>query len=146
MKKVIIAAFVLVAIIVGINVIGFAGEAASVVREEVSPRAVQEKYEWFKRSKAAMDARLASIEVFKSQIEAVRNDYPNPTDRPRDIRTEMNQWRREVAGIVASYNTMASEYNSQHAMWNYAFADFGTLPAGVTDTLPRTFGEYRYTF
>ena len=74
MKKVIIAAFAIVAIIVGVNVLGFVGEVAQVVREEVSPRAVQEKYEWFKRSKAAMDAKLASIEVYKSQVEAVSTD------------------------------------------------------------------------
>jgi len=133
-------------LVVVFQIFGFVGEAIEVVQEETSPRAVQEKYEWFKRTKAVLDAKVADIEVFRSQIEAVQRDYPDVTQRPRDVRISFNQWRREAVGIVASYNGLASQYNAQHAMWNYRFADFGKLPAGVADTLPREFGQYRYRF
>ena len=150
MKKIIIAVVLCGLVVVGLSILGFVGryvgEAVEVAVEETSPRAVQEKYEWFKRTKAALDAKVADIEVFKTRIEGIKRDYPDPLDRPRDVRQNMNQWRTEIAGVIASYNQLASRYNAQHAMWNYRFADFGKLPSGVADTIPRTFGEYRYTF
>lgn len=53
-----------------------------------------------------------------------------------------NRWSQEVAGIKASYNSLAAEYNSQMSKFNWQFAEKGKLPPGATDPLPREFKPY----
>ena len=51
-------------------------------------------------------------------------------------------WHSEVAGIKASYNSLAAEYNSQMAKFNWQFCNAGTLPQGATEVLPREHKPY----
>lgn len=41
-----------------------------------------------------------------------------------------------------SYNSLAADYNSQMAKFNWRFANKGDLPPGATDPLPREFKPY----
>jgi len=147
MKK---AAFVVLVILVliAIPIVGFVcswvGEAAQVVKEEVSPRAIQAKYEWFKNTAAACDERRASIKVYESKLTNLEEDYEGISRREWD-RTDketMSLWQQEVAGIKASYNILASKYNAQMAKWNWRFCEAGRLPEGATEVLPREFKPY----
>ena len=61
---------------------------------------------------------------------------------PREDREQFNLWEQEVAGIKASYNMLAADYNAQMAKFNWAFAERGKLPEGATDPLPREYKPY----
>src|SRR3990167_6246123 len=115
--KIILAVF---ALFIFVSVIGYGlgwfGEAARVTQEEFGPRAMLEKYETYK--------------------DFARQKWP------REDREQYNVWSSEVAGVKASYNTLAAEYNAQMAKFNWRFANVGELPKGADKPLPREFKPY----
>jgi len=60
-----------------------------------------------------------------------------------DVREQVGLWQSEVAGITASYNALAADYNAQMSKINYRFCNVGDLPRGATDPLPREFKPYQ---
>lgn len=132
-------------------VIGFLGygmgwfaETAKVTQEEFGPRAMLQKYEWFKDAAAQLDKKQADVAVFEGRMKNMSADYKGvPRNKwPRDDREQYNVWSSEVAGVKASFNQLAAEYNSAMAKFNYAFANVGTLPRGAETPLPREFKTY----
>ena len=136
MKKVLIVVAVVLAflLIPLINfVCGWVGEAVDVVKEEVSPREIQRKYEWFKDIAATCDEKRATIQVYAAKLTALEEDYDGVSRREWD-RTDketMSLWQQEVAGIKASYNILSSRYNAQMSKWNWRFCEIGSLPEGA---------------
>lgn len=126
------------------HLLGWFGEAAQVTREEFGPRAMLQKYEWFKNAASQLDKKHADIGVYQSRISAMKDDYSGipRKDWPRSDREQFNLWRTEVAGVVASYNSLAAEYNAQMAKFNWRFANSGNLPDGAVEVLPREFKPY----
>ena len=61
---------------------------------------------------------------------------------PREDREQYNVWSSEVAGVKASYNSLAAEYNSQMAKFNWRFANVGELPQDAEKPLLREFKPY----
>lgn len=124
--------------------IGWFGEAATVVREEFGPRAILEKYEWFKDAAAQLDKKRADIKVYDARINNLNESYGEQPRRSwaREDREQYNVWMSEVAGVKASYNTLAAEYNAQMVKFNWRFTDVGDLPQGATEPLPREFKPY----
>lgn len=124
--------------------LGWFSEAATIAREELGPRALLEKYEWFKDAHAQLNKKLADIQVFEQRVELLRKDFGADTSHwPRDIRQEYILSRTEVAGIIASYNNLAAQYNSAMAKLNYRFTNLGMLPEGATEPLPREYARYK---
>ena len=141
----------LIGIMAVLTVIGLAGrgcsvvnEAAQVAQEEFGPRAMLQKYEWFKDVAATLEAKQADIKVYQGRISMLQEDYAGVArkDWPRSDREQMSIWRSEVAGVIASFNGLAAEYNAQMAKFNWSFANAGTLPKGATVPLPREFKRY----
>ena len=119
-------------------------EAEQVVFEEAGPRALLKKYEWFKDASAELDKKMADIKVYDSRIISMKEDYAD-TPRKEWDRTDkesFNQWQTELAGVKASYNQLAAEYNSQMAKFNWRFCNKGDLPEGATEPLPREIKPY----
>ena len=135
-------------IVILISILGYVGgwfgEAAQVAREEFGPRAMLEKYEWFKDVAAQLDKKGADIKVYQANVTQMTEDYEGTKriDWDRTDKEQFNTWRMEVAGIKASYNSLAADYNSGMAKFNYSFANVGTLPKGATEPLPREFKSY----
>jgi len=118
----------------------WAGEAVSVAQEEFGPRELLAKYEWFKDAAAQLDKKQADAKIFEVKLN-VLTEIP----RERWDRTDKEQygvWAQEVAGVKASYNGLAAEYNAQMAKFNWRFCNVGTLPQGATVPLPREFKPY----
>ena len=138
-----IAALVAVIGVVGIP-LGWFSEAAQVTREEFGPRALLEKYEWFKDAAAQLEKKQADITVYDGRMKAMNETYKDLARQkwPREDREQYNVWSSEVAGVKASYNTLAAEYNAQMAMFNWRFANVGDLPRGAEQPLPREFKPY----
>src|SRR3990167_3223737 len=114
--KIILAVF---ALFIFVSVIGYGlgwfGEAARVTQEEFGPKAMLEKYEWFKDAAANLEKKQADVGVYESRTKAMNETYKDlPRQKwPREDREQYNVWVSEVAGVKASYNQLAADYNSQ---------------------------------
>src|SRR3990167_7025376 len=136
------------ALVILISVIGYGlgwfGEAAKVAQEEFGPRTMLEKYEWFKDAAAQLEKKQADITVYDGRMKAMNEIYADLARQkwPREDREQHNVWSSEVAGVKASYNSLAAEYNAQMAKFNWRFANVGELPNGADKPLPREFKSY----
>lgn len=143
--KVIIALFVLGTLVSVIGYgLGWFGEAAKVAQEEFAPRAMLRKYEWFKDAATQIEKKQADITVYTGRMTAINETYKDLARQkwPREDREQYNVWSSEVAGVKASYNSLAAEYNAQMAKFNWRFANVGELPKGADTPLPREFKSY----
>ncbi len=129
-------------------VIGYVNDGAQVVREETSPRALLNKYEWFKDASAQLDAKKANIAAQELRLKALTDAYVvegKAQPRSQWARTDLesfNQITAEVSGLKASYNDLAAQYNAQMVKINFAFANVGQLPQGAANPLPREYRAY----
>lgn len=125
-----------------LSVIGFTlgifGEAATVAKEEFGPRAALKKYEWFKDASAQLEAKKRDISVYTTNINNMKTDYEGirRKDWDRVDKEQFNQWNLEIAGLKASFNGLAADYNaaSQKFNWN--------LFEGEPVQLQRDFAKY----
>lgn len=122
---------------------GYAGKAIDVVAAQLDPATLLRKYEWFKDAAAQCDRKIADISVYESRFKQTKETYGDAKSWPRDVREQMAIWQSEVAGIQASYNGLAADYNAQMSKMNYAFCNVGELPRGATTALPREFKPYQ---
>jgi two-component SAPR family response regulator len=138
-------AIVLIGILsVGNFVCNWFGRAATVVSQQVDPQELLRKYEWFKDAAAALDAKVANIQVYDQRFKQMEDTYKGTLrkDWPRDDREQYNLWQSEVSGVRASYNLLAAEYNSAMSKINYRFCNVGDLPKGADKPLPREYKPY----
>jgi hypothetical protein len=121
-----------------------ADDAANTTVKEFAPSAMLRKYEWFKDTAAALDAKKASIEVYEARFASTKTSYgADATKWPRDVRENLAQQLSEVAGIKASFNNLAAEYNADMVKFNWSvFERFGDAPKGAREVLPREFKPY----
>jgi hypothetical protein len=145
---IVIALAVLISIpiaVVSCSALGWVGDAATVAREEVAPKTLLKKYEWFKDTAATLDKKNADIDVYGKRLEVLNSNYKDVprAQWARDDREQSNQCASELAGIKASFNSLAAEYNSAMSKINYSFCNVGTLPEGASQALPREFREYK---
>src|SRR3989339_3159 len=143
--KVILAIFVLSTLVSVLGyTFGWFGEAAKVAQQEFGPATMLKKYEWFKDASAQLEKKQADVMVYESRTKSMNEMYKNLSREkwPREDREQFNVWQSEVAGVKASYNQLAAEYNSQMAKFNWRFANVGDLPKGAKNPLPREFKSY----
>ena len=146
MKKLVaFATATLVAITISVSGCGWLIEAEQVARNEVEPRALLKKYEWFKDASAQLDKKAVDIRLYKLKIANLKESY---NDVPRINwdsldKEQYNLYQQELLGVTSSYNDLAAEYNAQMAKVNWRFTNVGQLPAGATQTLPREYRTYQ---
>ena len=123
---------------------GWFSNAGKVAFDEFSPEAMLEKYEWFKDASATLDKKMADVKVYEKRVTDMKDAYEGVSrkDWARTDLDDYNLWTSEVAGIKASYNSLASQYNSEMAKFNWRFANVGELPKGATQPLPREYKPY----
>ena len=125
------------------RVMGTAHNAIDVVADQLDPATVLKRYEWFKDASAQCEKKLADIQVYENRFNQTKELYGDASNWPRDVRERIGLWQSEVAGITASYNSLAADYNSQMAKINYRFCNVGDLPRGADEPLPREFKPYQ---
>lgn len=125
--------------------LGLFQEVAQVSREELGPKALLKKYEWFKNASAQLDKKQADIQIYQSRMTSMMADYEGTRrkDWDRTDKESFNLWQTEVVGVIASYNGLAAEYNAQMSKVNWRFTNVGSLPAGATQVFPREFRNYK---
>ena len=116
------------------------GEAVQVAQEEFGPRELLRKYEWFKDVAAQLDKKVADIKVYQARLGEY--DGVDRKDLDRIDKQLKAQIAVELAGVKASYNGLAAEYNAAMSKFNYRFTNAGMLPEGASQTLPREFRSY----
>lgn len=125
------------------SVCAVANNAQQTAMQEFSPSALLAKYEWFKDAHAALDAKRANLQVYESRLTRMEKAYgENRGKWPADERERADIWESEQAGIAASYNLLAAEYDAEMAKFNYRFANVGELPKGAETPLPREYAPY----
>lgn len=131
-------------IVVASTVCGMGGCLANKANEQFGVDASLEKYEWFKDVAARLDAKKASIQVSEARLDAMEKQYAGVPrkDWPRADLEQSNLWRSEVAGMKASFNDLAGQYNARMVKINHQYANVGDLPKGASDPLPREFKPY----
>jgi hypothetical protein len=122
----------------------YLGKVSAVAEQQVDPALLLKRYEWFKNVAAQCDKKLADIEVYKSRLVMIKRDYEGVAriDWDRPDKEQFNIWEQEVAGVVASYNSLAAEYNAAMSKLNYKYTNIGDLPKGATEPLPREMRAY----
>jgi hypothetical protein len=115
-----------------------------VISTEFNARALFDRYLWFKDAAAQLDKKIADISVYESKLKLLAEAYEGQrrSEWPRDDREQYAIWASELAGIKASFNSLAAEYNSAMAKINWRFAEVGMLPPGATQPLPREYKPY----
>ncbi len=121
-------------------VMGWFTDAAKVAKQEFSASALLKKYEWFKDAAAQLDKKRADIRVYEHRLTLLDRTPHDKWDRTD--KELYGQWLSEVAGVKASYNALAAEYNAQMAKFNWRFTNAGMLPEGASEPLPREFKPY----
>jgi hypothetical protein len=118
--------------------------AADVAAAQVDPATLLKRYEWFKDVAAQLDKKKADIAVNESRLIQLKQSYEGKSrsEWAREDREQANVWAMEVAGMQASFNGLAAEYNAAMAKVNYAFTNIGELPKGAAEPLPREFQVY----
>lgn len=123
---------------------GYVGEAASVAREELGPRALLKKYQWFKSASARLDAMQSNVVAREASSKALTASYEGVLRRDwsRSDSEAFHQVNSEVAGLKGAFNNLASDYNANMAKINFAFCNVGDLPKGADVPLPREYRTY----
>lgn len=124
--------------------IGWFGETAKVAQKEFGPEMLLKKYEWFKDASSQLDKKQADIMVYDGRMNQMDETYKGLERHkwPREDREQHNLWSSEVAGVKASYNSLAADYNAQMAKFNWHFTNVGDLPPGADKPLPREYKPY----
>jgi len=119
-------------------------EAANVAQEQFGPREALRKYEWFKDASAQLEKKQADMGVYDQRLKSLGQAYEGqPRGKwAREDREQWSVWQSEAAGVRASFNMLAAEYNAQMAKFNWRFANAGQLPPGASMPLPREFKPY----
>lgn len=112
--------------------LGMCSEATAVAKKEFGPSAMLKKYEYFKDISAAIDEKRATIDVYKSQLQGIKNQES----------FQYEQSQIEMMGLISMHNRLCSEYNSAMSKFNYAFCNKGTLPETNLAPLPREMKPY----
>lgn len=146
MKWIILIVVCLVLTTVVCNVCEYGGKVSKVVSEQIDPAALLKKYEWFKDASAQLNKKVADIQVYENRQKSLAKNYEGTkrSEWSREDREQSNLWETECAGVIASYNSLAAQYNSQMSKINYRFCNVGDLPKGASEPLPREFAEYKY--
>lgn len=130
----------IIGIIVGImitsTILSTCNDGLETARKEFQPSALLKKYEYFKDLSAAIDKKVADIEMYQSEIK----DLPNIE---KDDKEYLRQRKSELLGIISMHNQLVSEYNSAMAKFNYKLCNKGDMPYTNLEPLPREFKEYK---
>lgn len=143
--KVIVGFTILFVLIFAVSyAFSWCGSAANTVQKEVGSDAMLQKYMWLKEAHAQLDKKQADVKVYQTRLKSMDDMYKDvPRAKwAREDREQYNVWSSEVAGIKASYNDLAAQYNAKMAEMNWRFTNVGELPQGATETLPREYAPY----
>lgn len=130
--------------LIAFGLCGAGGCVLNKANEQFGVDASLEKYEWFKDVAARLDAKKASIQASESRLDAMDKQYAGTPRKgwPRADLEQSNLWRSEVAGMKASFNDLAGQYNARMAKENYRYANVGELPKGAGLPMPRELKPY----
>lgn len=147
----------LIIILIGFLIIGsvfktcntaekFIDNGLNTAYEQFKPEELLRKYEWFKDASGQCEQKVATLKTYESRFLNLRQSYGSDSLKRKNwARTDIEQWnvwQSEYLGVKASYNDLASQYNSAMAKFNYGFCNAGKMPDGSNTPLPKEFKPY----
>lgn len=115
-------------------VLGWFGEAATVVQDEFGPKAALQKYEWFIEQANRIEKMDKDIVMFEGRVQGVDEQYKTyGEDRskwPPHIQVQFNrerqQSREDLLAVASQRNNLVREYNAASEKFNWKL--FQTRP------------------
>lgn len=119
--------------------VGWFSDVAAVAKQEFRPQAMLRKYEWFKDAAAQLSKKQADIQVYRARMAPLADNKA----LTRTTQEKLMTWQQELAGVTASYNGLAAEWNAQISKFNWRpFA--AQMPPGAEQVLTTEFAPYAY--
>lgn len=144
-KAVAATVIIIFALACGIFALTTCGEAAEVAREEAGPRAMRDKYRWFKQQHERISKARQDITTFEKSVDGVKAKYEvygEPKDWAPSIshqyNTELERATVDLKAIVSNHDNMVRDYNAASAdfMWE-KFDTEGDLPRNHNRYAPK---------
>lgn len=117
--------------------------ASVVMEQELSPKAINEKYNSFKETASQIQAQQENLKVLSDRNREFKEALGE--DRKTQLRTDKEifaQYQSELSGAVANYNRLVANYNAEMLKWHTKFANFGDLPVGWEKDVPPKFSTF----
>jgi hypothetical protein len=107
--------------------LGWWGEAADVAQQELGPKAMLKKYEWFVDQASRIDKMDADVALYGQRVGSVDAQYasygPDKSAWPPAIQIQYNHDRSmardDLMSIVSQRNNLVREYNAQSEKFNW---------------------------
>src|SRR5690348_10560135 len=101
--------------------LNWCSESSEVAREELGPKALNQKYEWFKDTAEQIKSQKSSIQLLKSRNEQFVFDMGPRNKWNRSDSDTYAQFQTELTGAMANCNRLIGEYNAEMKKWHTKF-------------------------
>jgi hypothetical protein len=132
----------------GCNAMRWGSESTETVYQETRPLALLNKYRYFKRVAANLDAQQADILAMQSTQKTWERHYGKlPVEKwPMRVQEQYDQRLTELNALKSNFNSLAADYNRAMADLSWSFCNVGKMPAGFPEDaqtpLKRQFATY----
>lgn len=107
--------------------LGWWGEAADTAQQELGPKAMLKKYEWFVDQSSRIAQMDANVDLYAKRVAGVDTQYASygadKTAWPPTIQMQYNRDRSiardDLVAVVALRNGIVREYNAQSEKFNW---------------------------
>jgi len=137
----VIAAVIAILAVMAVKLTG-CSEAVDVTREELGPRAMRDKYVWFKQQHERIEKAREDIKTFENSVDKVKDKYAGygeQKDWPPDVRfqynSELERGETDLKAMISHHDSMVRDYNAQSK--NFLWEKFDR-----EGSLPRNHDEY----
>ncbi len=122
-KRIILFTILFVVAIITFNVLGYFGQVVTVVKKEVAPQVLLNKYEWFKDASHQLEKKRRAIINYQARLKDIEDSMSEIKrhEWPRAVQETYSMAYNEYLGIKSSYNSLAAQYNSQSSKINWKF-------------------------
>jgi hypothetical protein len=140
-------AVMLLLINTGCNAIRWGNEASEVAYQETRPLALLNKYRYFKKVAANLDAMQANIRTMDATQKVwLRRWSRVPQEKwPMRVQEQYDQRIQELTALKANFNDLAATYNRAMADMSWSFCNVGKMPEGFppdATALKRSYAQY----
>lgn len=120
---------------VGCNAIRWGNEAVETTYQETRPLALLNKYRYFKKVAANLEAQQADILAMDATRKTWERRYAKlPLEKwPMRVQEQYDQRLTELNALKANFNSLAADYNRSMADLSWSFCNVGEMPKGFPE-------------
>lgn len=131
----------------GCNAMRWGSEASEVAYQETRPLALLNKYRYFKKVAANLDASQANIRAMEATQKVWLRRWSRVSEDkwPMRVQEQYDQRIQELTALKANFNDLAATYNRAMSDMSWAFCNVGKMPDGFppdATALKRSYAAY----